>query len=132
MGYRQQESLTEFEGVEIRQDVQNISEEMLKADIAFTSAGRTVYELACIGTPTIVIAQNAREMTHFFASTENGFINLGLGSAVTPAEILAIFRGVVENDQERRQMNAVMLARSVRDGRERVLHLIQEAIEVSR
>ena len=44
---------------------------MFAADIAFSSAGRTVYELALAGTPSIIMAQNERELTHFFASEEN-------------------------------------------------------------
>jgi len=132
MGYRQQESLAEFTEAEIRRDVRNISEEMLQADITFTSAGRTVYEVACIGTPTIVMAQNEREMTHLFASAENGFIHLGLAAGVSDGEILAAFRGLVENAEERRLMNQIMLSRQVRHGRERVLGLIQKTIEECR
>ena len=56
---------------------------MLEADLIFTSAGRTTYEVASIGVPTIVLAQNDRELTHFFASSEFGFINLGLGYNVS-------------------------------------------------
>lgn len=129
LGYRQQKSLAEFEEAIIRQDVHDISQEMLQADIAFTSAGRTVYELACIGTPTIVMAQNNREMTHLFASGENGFITLGLGADRTASEILAAFRDLVENFNKRQRMNEIMLARAVRTGRGRVLKLIQDTIE---
>ncbi len=129
MGYRQQDSLSEYPEAEIRQNISDISEEMLKADIAFTSAGRTVYELACIGTPTIVAAQNSRETTHLFASAENGFINLGLGQEVSAREILLVFRGLVENVKKRHLMNEIMLSKELRFGRERVLRLIRKTIE---
>lgn len=132
MGYRQHDTLTPFTGVEIRQDVHNISEEMLQADIAFTSAGRTIYELACIGTPAIVLAQNVRELTHFFASEENGFINLGLGENVTEERILQMFKSLVKGFAERRRMNEVMLSRDLRSGRNRVHGLIQRIIESNR
>lgn len=131
MGYRQKESLSDFTEVEILQNIKNISEVMLQADIAFTSAGRTVYELACIGTPAIVMAQNGREMTHFFASPHNGFINLGLGTEVSAAEILVALKGLVVNVKGRRLMNEIMLSRELRYGRERVLRLIQKTIERS-
>lgn len=131
MGYQQEESLSDFPAAEVRRDVRNISEEMLKADIVFTSAGRTVFELACIGTPTIVMAQNARELTHFFASAENGFINLGLGREQEKAQILESFKALVDNYGERKLMNEIMLSREVRTGRERVLKLIQGTIEGS-
>jgi len=129
LGYHQQESLAGFEGVEIRQDVHNISEEMLAADIAFTSAGRTIYELACIGTPTIVMAQNDREMTHLFALSSNGLANLGLGVDRNSDDIRDVFCRLLECHAGRKQMNEAMLSRQVRAGRQRVLRLIQQVIE---
>jgi CMP-N-acetylneuraminic acid synthetase/spore coat polysaccharide biosynthesis predicted glycosyltransferase SpsG len=128
MGYKQLESLTRFLHVEIHRNTSNISSEMLKADIAFTSAGRTVFELACIGTPSIVMAQNNREMTHLFATAENGFINLGLGVDQAQADILDVFRTLAVDCEQRKMMNEVMLGKNVRSGRERVLKLIQAAI----
>lgn len=129
LGYGLYDSLSEFVDADIRQNVRNISEEMLAADIVFTSAGRTVYELACIGTPTIVLAQNRREMTHFFASLENGFKNLGLGVKLSQNDILEAFMALEGDVQERRQMNKNMLSHEMRNGRNRVLQLIQKTIE---
>ena len=60
---------------------------MRKADIAFSSQGRTTFELASMGVPTIVMAQNEREQLHTFAQMDNGFINLGLGSEVSDEDI---------------------------------------------
>lgn len=60
-----------------------VSAYMKKADLAFTSQGRTVYEFASLGVPAIVLAQNRREQLHTFAQMENGFFNLGLGSEVS-------------------------------------------------
>ena len=73
IGYNKFETLKDFTNINIFKDVKNISEYMLKADIIFTSAGRTVYEVASLGVPCIVLAQNKRELTHYFASSENGF-----------------------------------------------------------
>ncbi len=55
-----------------------ISKIMEKCDVAVTSNGRTVYELAHMNIPSIVIAQHDREFTHSFATKENGFLPLGL------------------------------------------------------
>ena len=63
-------SLTHASGV--------ISGVMELAQIAITSNGRTVYELAHMNVPSIVIAQHDREFTHSFAGENNGFISLGL------------------------------------------------------
>ena len=77
-GYKQQNTLKHFGGVKIHHDVQNISDIMVNADVIFTSAGRTTYEIASLAIPAIVLAQNERELTHFFANKENGFITLSV------------------------------------------------------
>ena len=55
-----------------------MSKKMEGADFAITSNGRTVYELAHMHVPAIVIAQHERESTHKFSKLENGFVNIGL------------------------------------------------------
>ena len=44
---------------------------MSKSDIVFSSAGRTTFETASLGVPAIVLSQNTRESTHFFAKNSN-------------------------------------------------------------
>lgn len=51
---------------------------MEKADLAISSAGRTVYELAHMRVPAIIMSQHAREHTHTFARPENGFEYMGI------------------------------------------------------
>ncbi len=53
-----------------------ISRIMEKVQLAITSNGRTVYELAHMSIPAIVIPQHEREKTHSFACQENGFVQL--------------------------------------------------------
>lgn len=60
---------------------------MAQADFAYTSAGRTIVELAATGTPSICLAQNAKELTHTHATESNGIIPLGLGTTVTDDEL---------------------------------------------
>lgn len=128
-GYRATGSLAAFQDeVDIIQDVSDISEKMLAADIAFTSAGRTTFETASLGLPSIVLCQNERETTHFFASANYGFLNLGLGKDVSDAELLAAFIGLLDNEAQRRYMAELMLAREIKKGHENVLQLIQQTI----
>ena len=49
---------------------------MAQCDIAISSKGRTIFELAHMNIPTIVIPQHKRESTHSFSSSKNGFILL--------------------------------------------------------
>ena len=69
--------------IELLQNVKNIPAVMERADIALSSAGRTITELSCIGVPTICMAQNAKELTHTHTSVNNGVLMLGLGSLVS-------------------------------------------------
>ncbi|KHD27711.1 hypothetical protein [Xenorhabdus nematophila] len=54
---------------------------MLDSDIAIVSNGRTVYELAALGIPSISISSNEREDLHNFPE-EAGFLKLGLHSNI--------------------------------------------------
>ena len=128
LGYKHYDQLKAQEGVEILKNVKNISEYMYSADLAFTSGGRTTYELASIAVPSIVLCQNERELTHTFVSKENGFVQLGLGMEVSNEEILRNFIELVENQNLREEMNQKMLASDILKGKQRVVDLIQSKI----
>lgn len=129
MGYAFYDMLDDFEGIEIYKNASNISEHMQGVDIVFTSAGRTTYEVAVLNIPTIVLAQNEREMTHLFASPEHGFVHLGLGYNVDSTEILASFIKLVEDRHLRNDMSEKMAQTDLREGRKRTLSLINNVLE---
>lgn len=108
----------------IHTDVKNVAEYMEQADLAFTSQGRTVFELAAMGVPAIVLAQNERERLHTFAQMEHGFLNLGLGAEVTEETILSTFRWLARTPQIRKEMRELMLKNHLEKGTERVLDII--------
>jgi spore coat polysaccharide biosynthesis predicted glycosyltransferase SpsG len=55
---------------------------MRRADLAISSAGRTITELLSCGVPVLCLAQNDKELTHTHAAARYGVVNLGLGSLV--------------------------------------------------
>lgn len=112
------------DGVSVLQNVNNLHELMDAADIAICSQGTTVYELACLGTPAIVISQNKRETTHSFACDDNGFMNLGLGSAIDDDEIESSITHLMASDAARKSATEKMLALDLSGGVERVCMLI--------
>ena len=112
--------------LELHRDVPLMSELMARADFAFSSAGRTLYELAHMGVPTIVIAQNAIEMSHTFASIENGFLHLGLGADVTTDSIGAAFDSLAKTSALRAAMQQRMLSVDLEAGRDFVVRQILE------
>lgn len=128
MGYPHTEDLRKrFPGVEIQQNIKSMSELIYQADLVFTSAGRTTFEVASIGTPAIVLCQNKRETTHFFASEKNGFYNLGLGAEVSDDAIKEAFLNT-QSFENRKLMNERMLANNLKRGKERVLKLLLDTI----
>lgn len=131
-GYEKYQTLSAYPDAIIHHNVANISEYMSKADLIFTSAGRTVYEIASVAIPAIVLAQNERELTHFFASSQYGFLNLGLGYDLTGEQILDHFKTLVESHESRQYMNRLMKEIDLRGGRRRVIKLIKNLIEESR
>lgn len=114
------------QSVQIYRNVSDISEFMFKADIIFTSAGRTMYEVCSLGVPTICLCQNDREMTHVFANESNGFINMGLGEAVEMQQIIDVFVSLVNNYELRLEMNQKMLDVDLKDGFENIWSIIRE------
>ena len=128
-GYDQYDTLSSYAGLKVYRNSMNMAELMSEADIIFTSAGRTTYEIASLQVPAIVLAQNERELTHFFASAEYGFFNLGLGSKVSNDEIYSAFKSLVENHLSRQHMSNLMAKSDLVGGRKRVLKLLNDFLE---
>jgi CMP-N-acetylneuraminic acid synthetase/spore coat polysaccharide biosynthesis predicted glycosyltransferase SpsG len=112
--------------VELRREVPLMSELMAESDIAFTSSGRTLYELAHVGVPAIVLAQNEGELKHEFANIENGFIFLGLGRDAPAAAIAAALRSLTMSRDLRRALHTRMLALDLTEGCDFVVRKILE------
>lgn len=114
----------EGQKVFVHSDVRNVSDYMQQADLAFTSQGRTVFELAVMGVPAVVMAQNEREQLHTFAQMENGFLNLGLGERVSEDTLLSTFSWLAGTPQIRREMRGLMLKNKLEKSTGRVLDII--------
>lgn len=113
----------EYDNIKILYNVKNMPEIMSKCDIAVTSRGRTTYELAMLGIPTIAMAQNDRENMHKFACSDNGFIYLGLNPSNHLIEIeLQLLLEM--SKQDRQYFQNMMLAKDLRNGRKRVVEII--------
>ena len=105
-------------------DIKNMPEVMSKCDVAISSRGRTAFELALMGIPAVVIAQNKQEQTHEFISDKNGFDYLGINPS---CEIIKNhLDGLIwSGSNERFERQQQMLKNDLRNGRQRVIHLIR-------
>ncbi|MHA1539523.1 MAG: cytidylyltransferase domain-containing protein [Alphaproteobacteria bacterium] len=90
---------------EILNNVSFMPAVMKKADLAISSAGRTITELMTLGIPTLCVCQNEKEMTHTHASQAYGVLNLGLGALVTEDGLMRNIEFLIQNYDFRQQMN---------------------------
>ena len=112
-----------YENIEVLYDVSNMPELMTQCDMGITSRGRTGYELAMLGIPSIAMAQNQREEKHDFVCNENGFSYIGLN----PAD--EIIEGNLNmylhlSKENRQHFQDLLLQHDLRGGRKRVMGLI--------
>ncbi len=112
-----------YDNIEVIYDVNNMPQLMSGCDVAISSRGRTAYELAMLGIPTIVLSENEREKNHAFACNENGFSYIGMD----PSD------EVIENNvrmylrlskESRQKFQDRLLEHNLKDGRKRVMGLI--------
>ena len=101
--------------LEIKSDIDYMPKYMLRADLAISSAGRTISELISIGVPTICLCQNEKEMTHTHASQQFGVLNLGLGSLLNTESIADHVKLLINSPNLRK----LMKERAVINGKNR-------------
>ncbi len=113
----------EYLNIEVLYDVPDMPRLMSSCDIGITSRGRTGYELAMLGIPTIAMAQNKREEKHGFVSNENGFTYIGLNP---PDEIIeaSLKMYLTMSKANRQRFQDMLLSHDLRQGRKRVMNLI--------
>lgn len=110
----------EYNNIEVLYDVSNMPELMSNCDIAITSRGRTGYELAILGIPSIAMAQNEREEKHGFVCNENGFTYIGLNPSNEVIEgMLKMYLNLSKDS--RQQFQNKLLSHDLRNGRKRVM-----------
>lgn len=127
LGYKNKENgvvTREEKNIFVYPDVPRVTKYMRKADLAITSQSRTIFELAAMRIPSIVLSQNEREQTHFFAQMENGFLNLGVGAKVDSVLIENTLEWLVSTAIVRKNMYEIMGKYDLRKGLKRVKNII--------
>ena len=113
-----------YSNIKVLFDVSNMPEIMSSCDIGVTSRGRTGYELAMLGIPSISMAQNHREEKHGFVCNENGFSYIGLNPE---DEVIKCTLDMYLNMSQkgRQHFQDMLLSHDLRGGRKRVMSLIK-------
>ena len=91
--------------LKVLSNIKNMPAVMENADIALSSAGRTITELSSLGIPTICMAQNAKELTHTHTTPANGVIMLGLGKLVSVETLASHLTELMENSELREKLH---------------------------
>ena len=113
--------------IQILFDVTNMPEVMTDCDMAITSRGRTGYELAMLGIPSIAMAQNTGEEKHSFISNENGFSYIGLNPNDDIIEgMLKTY--LLSSKETREKFQGKLLSHDLRNGRKRVMDIINRSL----
>lgn len=109
----------------------NIMSKMMEgADLAISSAGRTVYELAHMRIPGIVIATHEREARHGFARPRNGFAFAGIAAKVGDVRIRNLFLALLKQKRRAKYWQRQNLLSFV-GNKERVIGLMEDQLEKS-
>lgn len=92
--------------VKVVHNAQNMAELMWESDIAITAGGITMFELACVGTPSIVICAYEYEQETAQRLEKEGIVmNLGFGSDVQEEIITSWVASLMKNKALREEMS---------------------------
>ncbi|MFC1951534.1 PseG/SpsG family protein [Chloroflexota bacterium] len=116
-------------GYNIIQNATNMCQIMQQSDLAVTASGNTMFELACVGVPAIVLCAEEFEVETADRMEKYGVVeNLGFGGIVSPERIYERVRLLMLDKSWRTKMSR--RGQKLVDGRgaERVVKLIAQSI----
>ena len=102
-----------------------MSDLMERCQLAISSNGRTVFELADMNLPAIIVSHHEREAGHDFSQMHNGFVNLGIVDDGIIPQILAKLKELIEDKALRASLAAAMDKHDFRANKARVKKLIE-------
>ena len=111
--------------IRLQEATKRISDYMTQADLAVSAAGRTVYELTHLLVPTLIIAANRMEETHYFGLDD---IHLRLDSQASDEAIQESFIALADDPDRRRRMRARMEEMDFTSGMKRVVGAIRAVL----
>ncbi|MHA1239081.1 MAG: cytidylyltransferase domain-containing protein [Candidatus Odinarchaeia archaeon] len=129
LGYKHTNSLKEFMeksklNIELHRDVKSMARFVYNADIAVTSKGRTIYEIASLAVPCVAIAQNEREMLHLFADLSRGIVSLGLAYNLSIDKISKNLQRIINNYELREKLHRNLRKYNLKRGIDNVIEVL--------
>jgi len=91
----------------LKYDVSNMAELMFFSDLIISGGGMSLYELACVGAPGIVLCQTRYQQLEADCFQEKGvIINLGLGRDVSEDAIRSNVDDLLSKPKKRKMMSS--------------------------
>jgi spore coat polysaccharide biosynthesis predicted glycosyltransferase SpsG/CMP-N-acetylneuraminic acid synthetase len=112
------------------ENVEHMAEILSGADLVLCAGGMTVYEIAALGTPGIVLCQNAKEKRRMetFSKFES-IVHLGLGTEVGEELIRESARALLSDVDRRRAMSAAGRKLVDAKGAQRAAEVVKNAVQ---
>jgi spore coat polysaccharide biosynthesis predicted glycosyltransferase SpsG len=107
----------------------NYAEIFASADIILCASGYMPYEVAVMGIPCVVLAQNDFELGLAFPKEQHGFIHLGLGRKVKQSSLLNAIMEPLLHEPLRKKAIARQTALGLGDGKDAVCEAIRYYLE---
>lgn len=121
--------VTRYSNVKFYHSLGIMSEVMENCQCAISSNGRTIYELAHMHIPSIVLSHHEREDTHNYAIADNGFIPIGIFNNEEKENLLMqSLSELVENFGFRRDLFDCMRKIDFIDNKKRVLKILKNVL----
>jgi spore coat polysaccharide biosynthesis predicted glycosyltransferase SpsG/CMP-N-acetylneuraminic acid synthetase len=116
--------------IEYHHSINVVSHIMEKVEVAISANGRTVYELAHMNIPSIVLSHHERERTHKFAKEENGFIPVGIYKEMEIEEkVKEVLQKLTVDTDCRKKLFDRMRPFQFTKNKERIVSLIHSMLE---
>lgn len=113
----------------IKEHPHNVADILSTADIVLCASGYMPYEIAVMGIPCVVLAQNEFELSLAFPKEHHGFIHLGSGRKVKQSELLNAIMEPLLHDARRKKAIARQVALNIGDGKDAVCEAILYYLE---
>lgn len=108
--------------------VEHMADLLVEADLVVCSGGMTVFEIAALGRPGVVLCQNAKETTRMERFAVHGSVRqLGLGTQVSTTELAREIRELVRSPAARQVMTEAGLQLVDAKGAGRVAEVLMQA-----
>ena len=118
-----------MKNVSLTHDTGVISSLMEKVQLGITSNGRTVYELAHMNIPAIVVSQHERENTHLFSTKNNGFINVGIYDGQGSQKVVqSELEKLVTKNSYRKELYEKMQPYNFDENKTKILKMVDEIL----